>query len=76
MRPNSSRGKMRSSVHAKSNDAKMSRTCDNDRVQSYTPSSLQGEFRAGGRFHTPSRVAPPVGRHQLPRGSFTYLLEG
>ena len=32
-----------------------------------TPGSLQGEYRAGGRVHTytPSRVAPPVGRHQL-----------
>ena len=36
-----------------------------------TPSSLQGEFRAGGRVHTPSRVAPRVGRHQLPQGSST-----
>ena len=25
----------------------------------------QGEYRAGGRVHTPSRVAPPVARHQL-----------
>ena len=32
---------------------------------STTPSSLQGEYRAGGRVHTPSRVAPPVKRHQL-----------
>ena len=31
-----------------------------------TPGSLQGEYRAGGRVHTPSRVVPPVGRHQLP----------
>ena len=29
------------------------------------PSSLQEEYRAGGRSHTPSRVAPSVGRHQL-----------
>ena len=31
------------------------------------PCSLQGELRAGGRAcpHTPSRVAPSVGRHQL-----------
>ena len=29
---------------------------------------------AGGRVHTPSRVAPPVGRRQLPRGSSTHLL--
>ena len=28
----------------------------------------------GGRVHTPSRVAPPVGRHQLPQGSSTYSL--
>ena len=38
-----------------------------------TPSSLQREYRAGGRVHTPSRVAPHVGRHQLPQGSSTYL---
>ena len=31
-----------------------------------------GEYRAGGRVHAPSRVAPPVGRHQLPQGSSTY----
>jgi len=38
-----------------------------------TPSCLR-EHRAGGRVHTPSRVAPPVGRHQLhPQGSSTYL---
>jgi len=39
-----------------------------------TPGSLQGEYRAGGRAHTPSRVAPPVGRHQLnpPQGSSTF----
>jgi len=24
---------------------------------------------SGERLHTPSRVAPPVGRHQLPQGS-------
>ena len=30
-----------------------------------TPGSLQGECRAGGRVHTPSRVAPSVRRHQL-----------
>ena len=41
----------------------------------YTSSSLQGEYRAGGRVHTPSQVAPPVGRHQMPQGSSTcYLL--
>ena len=35
-----------------------------------TPGFLQGEYRAGRRVHTPSRVAPPVGRHQLhPQGS-------
>jgi len=44
------------------------------------PSFLQREYRAGGRVHTPSRVAPPVGRHQLPQGSskhhsLTYLHE-
>ena len=31
--------------------------------QHSTPSSLQGEYRAGGRAHSPSRVAPPVRRH-------------
>ena len=36
------------------------------------PSSVQGEYRAGERVHTPSRVAPPVGRHQLPQGSSTH----
>jgi len=30
-----------------------------------TPGSLQGEYRAGGRAHTPSQAAPPVERHQL-----------
>ena len=40
------------------------------------PSSLQGEYRAGGRVHTPSRVAPPVGCHQLPQGRSTHLLHG
>jgi len=30
------------------------------------PISLQGEYRADGRVHTPSRVAPSVGHHQLP----------
>jgi len=42
-----------------------------------TPSSLNGEYRPGGRVHTntPSRVAPSVGHHQLhPQGSSTYLL--
>ena len=41
-----------------------------------TPSSLQGEYRAGGRVHTLSRVAPPVGRRQaqLPQGSSTHVL--
>ena len=40
-----------------------------------TPGSLQGVYRDGGRVHTPSRVAPLVGRHQLhPQGSSTYLL--
>jgi len=38
---------------------------------SFTPSSLQGEHRVGGRVHTPSRVAPSVGLH--PQGSSTYL---
>ena len=33
-------------------------------------SSLQGEYRACA--HTPSRVAPPVGRHHPPQGSSTY----
>ena len=33
--------------------------------------SLQGEYRAGGRAHTPSQAAPPVGRHLLPPGSST-----
>ena len=38
-----------------------------------TPGSLQAECRAGGHVftQTPSRVAPPVGRLQLP---LTYLL--
>ena len=36
---------------------------------------LQGEQTAGGRAHTPSRVDPPVGRHQLhPQGSAPCLL--
>ena len=39
---------------------------------SSTPGSLQGQYRAGGRAHTPSRVAPPVGRNQLPQGSSAY----
>jgi len=43
-----------------------------------TPGSLtRGNYRAGGRVHTPSRVAPHEGHHQLPQGSsthFTYLL--
>jgi hypothetical protein len=35
---------------------------------------LQAEHRAGGRVHTPARVVvPPVGRHQLPQGSSTYM---
>jgi len=33
--------------------------------QGDTPSSLQRQYRAGGRVHTPCRVAPPAGRHQL-----------
>ena len=37
-------------------------------------SFLQGEYRAGGRVHTPSRVAAPVRRHQLPQGSSSHLL--
>ena len=42
-----------------------------------TPSSLEGEYeyRAVGRARTPSRVAPPVGRHQLPQRSSTHLLK-
>ena len=36
----------------------------------FCPAALQGVgstglYRAGGRVHTPSRAAPPVGRHQL-----------
>jgi len=31
----------------------------------HTPGSLQREHRAGGRAHTHSRVAPPMGRHLL-----------
>jgi hypothetical protein len=38
-----------------------------------TPSCLQGQYTAGGRVHTPSGVALPVGRHQLPQRSTTYL---
>lgn len=34
-----------------------------------TPSSLQGQYKAGGRIHTPSRVAPSVGHHQLCRSA-------
>ena len=34
-------------------------------VRHPTPSFLQGEYRAGGRVHMPSRVVPPVRRHQL-----------
>ena len=37
------------------------------------PAPSRGEYRAGGRVHMPSRVAPPVGRHQLPQGSSIYL---
>jgi len=40
-------------------------------METHTPGSLQGECRAGERVQTPSRVAPPVGRHQLPQGSST-----
>ena len=36
------------------------------------PGSLQGEYRAGGRTHTPSRVAPPAAARQL--HLLTYLL--
>jgi hypothetical protein len=39
-----------------------------------TPSSLQRDCGADGRVQTASRVAPRVGRHQLPRGSSTKLL--
>ena len=41
-----------------------------------TPSSLQVKlqgWRACPHVDTPSRAAPPVGRHQLPQGSSTYL---
>lgn len=38
----------------------------------YTSGSRQEEYRAGGRAHTPCRVAQPPGRQQLPRGSSTY----
>jgi len=50
--------------------------CDDDHITTPAPSiKLEGECRAGGRVHTPSRAAPPVGRHQLhPQGSSTYLL--
>ena len=34
----------------------------------------RGKYRAGGCVHAPSRVAPVVGRHQLPQGSSTHLL--
>jgi len=44
------------------------------KVHCSAPGSLQGKYRAGGRVHTPSRVVPPVGRHQLPQGSSTYFL--
>ena len=46
----------------------LARICSHH-VSHHTPSSLQGggSYRAGGRVstRTPSRVAPPVGRHQL-----------
>lgn len=46
-------------------------------VPPFMPSSLQGEHRAGGRVHMPSRVAPSVGHHQLLQGSSTdYTLRG
>ena len=38
------------------------------------PSFLHGEYRDGGRVHTPSRVAPPVGRHQLNTARQLHLL--
>ena len=44
-------------------------------ISTSTPSSLhlEKEYRAGGRVLTPSRIAPPVGRHQLhTQGSSTY----
>ena len=42
------------------------------RIGDTRPARLRGEYRAGGRAHTPSRVAPPAGRHQLPQGSSTH----
>jgi len=42
----------------------------------FTPRFLQGDFRAGGRVHTPSRVAPPreaPSAVEHPQGSSTYL---
>ena len=33
------------------------------------------EYKAGGRAHTPSPVAPPVGRHQLKSARQLHLLE-
>jgi len=39
-----------------------------------TPGSLQGEHETGGRVHTPSLVAPSVGRHQLNTARQLHLL--
>jgi hypothetical protein len=47
--------------------------CFDYRLPAQLPPRFQGEYRAGGRVHTPSRVVPPVGRHQLSQGSSTYL---
>ena len=38
-----------------------------------TPSSLQGEYRAGGHVHTPSRAAPPMELNRK-AAPLTYLL--
>ena len=44
------------------------------RKPSPRPAPSRGEYRAGGRVHTPSRVAPPVGRHQLPARQLHFYL--
>jgi len=49
--------------------------CEGWQGRGRTPGSLQGEYRAGGRVHTPSRAAPPVGRHRE-AAPLTYLLRG
>ena len=41
---------------------------------STTPGSLQGEYRAGGRVHTPSRVVSPVGRAARQLHSLAYTV--